>query len=418
MPRMRQSELFTRTRREAPTDEISQNAQLLIRAGYIHKEMAGVYDLLPLGLRVFKKIEAIIRDEMNDLGAQEVSLSSLQDAELWQKTDRWDDKKIDNWFKTELKNGAEAGLAFTHEEPMTRMLLQHIDSYRDLPRYVYQFQTKFRNELRAKSGIMRGREFVMKDLYSFNRTEAELETFYEKAGVAYENVFRRVGLGDMTYLTFASGGVFSKFSHEFQTISTAGEDTIYIDTEKRIAVNKEVMSDDVIRDLNLDKDSLVEAKSIEVGNIFKLGTRFSAALGLTFKGEDGKESPVVMGSYGIGLGRLMGTIVEVLCDDKGIVWPDSVAPFKIHLIDLSQGDEKIRAFADNLYTALSDVDAEVLYDDRPLRAGEKFSDSDLLGIPYRVIVGKQTTPEAIEIVRRKDGEKKLISQQDLIEGNV
>ncbi|HEY4473639.1 MAG TPA: aminoacyl--tRNA ligase-related protein [Candidatus Paceibacterota bacterium] len=410
---MRQTQLFTKTRKEAPKDEVSQNAQLLIRAGYIHKEVAGVYDLLPLGLRVIDKIRNIIREEMDTLGGQEVSLSALQDPELWKKTGRWDDKQVDVWFKTELKGGGLLGLGCTHEEPMANMMKNHVNSYRDLPKYTYQFQTKFRNELRAKSGIMRGREFLMKDMYSFNRTEEELDKFYTDAGVAYENIFRRVGIGDITYLTFATGGMFSKFSHEFQTVSTAGEDTIYIDTEKRIAVNEEVMSDGILEELSLDRGKLVEAKSIEVGNIFKFGTRYSAPVGLTFKDEDGKDKPVVMGAYGIGLGRLMGTIVEVLCDEKGIVWPESVAPFALHLVELSQGDEAIKGAADQLYADLQNAGIEVLYDDRDVRAGEKFADSDLLGIPYRVIIGKNTIESEIEIVRRKDGGKKLVPRAAL-----
>ncbi len=414
---MKQSQLFTKTRKDAPKDEVSENAQLLIRAGYIHKEMAGVYDMLPLGLRVFKKIENIIREEMNALGGQEVSFSALQNPELWKATDRWDDAKIDNWFKTELKGGGELGLSFTHEEPMTKMMASHITSYRDLPRYVYQFQSKFRNELRAKSGIMRGREFVMKDLYSFSRSEDELNAFYKEVGVAYENIFRRVGLGDITYLTFASGGVFSRFSHEFQTVSTAGEDTIYIDTEKRIAVNNEVMTEDVLEELSLERNRLVEAKSIEVGNIFKLGTKYADALGLKYKGEDGKEMQVHMGSYGIGVGRLMGTVVEVLCDEKGIVWPANIAPFQIHLVELSQGDESIKSLADSLYQELEAAGIEVLYDDRDARAGEKFADSDLLGIPYRVIVGKQATENSFEMVRRSDGLKGVVSRQALMKGD-
>ncbi len=416
---MRQSQLFTKTRREAPKDEVSQNAQLLIRAGYIHKELAGVYDLLPLGLRVFEKIKNIIREEMNALGGQEVSFSALQDPELWKATNRWEGESVDEvWFKTELNGGTNLGLGFTHEEPMSRLLSTHITSYRDLPKYVYQFQTKFRNELRAKSGIMRGREFLMKDLYSFNRTEEDLQQFYEEAGVAYEKIFSRAGIGEWTYLTFASGGVFSKFSHEFQCVSTAGEDTIYIDTEKRIAINDEVMTQGMLDELNLDRNTLVEAKAIEVGNIFKLGTRFSEPLGLTFKDEDGVDKPVVMGCYGIGIGRLMGTIVEVLCDEKGIVWPESVAPFRFHLVDLSSGDEKAHAYAEALYSDFKKHHIEVLYDDREARAGEKFADSDLLGIPYRIIVGKSTTDDAIEIVRRKDGKKGTIAKNKLLSGVV
>jgi prolyl-tRNA synthetase len=336
---------------------------------------------------------------------------------LWKTTARWEGEPVDDvWFKTELNGGTHLGLGFTHEEPMTRVMKNHITSYRDVPKYVYQFQTKFRNELRAKSGIMRGREFLMKDFYSFNRSDTELEVFYEQAGIAYENVFRRAGIGDSTYLTFASGGVFSKFSHEFQCVSTAGEDTIYIDTDKRIAVNYEVMSVDILKDLGISKETLVEAKAIEVGNIFKLGTRFSEPLGLTYKDEDGTDKPVVMGSYGIGIGRLMGTIVEVLCDEKGIVWPESVAPFQVHLVELSQGDEKIRTYADKLYEDLKTAGIEVLYDDRDQRAGEKFADSDLLGIPHRVIVGKTTSDSAIEAVRRKNGNKSVITREMLLQG--
>ena len=243
---MRQSALFTKTRRDAPSDEVSKNAQLLIRAGYVHKEMAGVYSYLPLGFRVLNKIVGIIREEMNAIGGQELVMTALQDKELWSRTDRWDDKKVDNWFKTEFKTGGETGLAITHEEPLTRIMTDHISSYRDLPVAAYQFQNKFRNELRAKSGIMRGKEFLMKDLYSFSKDEKEHTEFYQKAREAYIKVFSRLGIGEQTYVTFASGGIFSPFSEEFQTLSEAGEDTIYVDEKKHIAVNKEVLTDERI----------------------------------------------------------------------------------------------------------------------------------------------------------------------------
>jgi prolyl-tRNA synthetase len=322
---------------------------------------------------------------------------------------------VDVWFKTELKAGGELGLGFTHEEPLTRVMSNHISSYRDLPKYAYQIQTKFRNETRAKSGIMRGREFLMKDLYSFSRSQEELDAFYEEARVAYKNIFRRVGIGDFTYVTFASGGVFSKFSHEFQTVSEAGEDTIYIDTEKRIAVNDEVLQDEVLAELGLEREKLVEAKSIEVGNIFKLGTRFSEPLGLTFKDEDGSQKPVVMGSYGIGPGRLMCTIVETLSDEKGIVWPESIAPFAVHLVELSQGDAGIKEKAESLYSSLTEAGIEVLYDDRDVRAGEKFADSDLIGIPKRVIVSAKSIEKGgAEVVTRKDGSSEIIPIGNLV----
>ncbi|NCQ06357.1 MAG: prolyl-tRNA synthetase [Candidatus Moranbacteria bacterium] len=406
---MRQSALFVRTKKEAPKDEVSKNAQLLLRAGFIHKEMAGAYSFLPLGLRVLNNIIQIIREEMNKVGGQEVLLSSLQDKELWEKTDRWDDEKVDVWFKTKLKNGTNLGLAVTHEEPMTRMMTQHISSYRDLPALTYHFQTKFRNETRAKSGIMRMREFLMKDLYSFSRTEEEHDALYVSLKEAYKIVFKRVGLGEVTYPTFASGGMFSKYSEEFQTVSDAGEDSIYVDEANGQALNAEVLNDEVLADLGLKRENLVEKKSIEVGNIFSLGTRFSVPLGLTYKNEKGESLPVIMGSYGIGPARVMGTIAEVLSDDLGLVWPESVAPFQVHLLSLG-ADEK----ATEIYEMLTKAGIEVLYDDRDMRAGEKFAESDLLGIPYRVVVGKRSVESGkAEVKKRTEKESEEKAFEDL-----
>ncbi len=397
---MLQSHLFTKTRKEAPKDEVSKNAELLIRAGFIHKELAGAYAYLPLGLRVLRKIESIIRDEMNSLGAQELMMTALQDKEVWEKTGRWSDEVVDVWFKSELKSGSEVALAPTHEEPLTQLLTEYVSSYRDLPFSVYQFQTKFRNELRAKSGIMRGREFLMKDLYSFSRTQEEHDDFYERVEKSYQNIFNKVGIGEKTYLTQASGGSFSKFSHEFQTITDAGEDTIYITSEdKREAVNKEIGSEGR------------EARAVEVGNIFTLGTKFSDALGLSFKTESGEKQPVIMGSYGIGLGRLMGAVVEVLSDDKGIVWPVSIAPFRAHILSIGQDEE-----AKKLYEKLTSEGVEVLLDDRDASAGEKFADADLLGIPTQVILGKKSVESGkFEVKDRKTGEKSELDPESLIE---
>ncbi len=412
---MRQSQLFTRTRREAPKDEEAKNAQLLIRAGFVHKELAGVYTYLPLGLRVLNNINRIIREEMNAIGGQEMALTALQDKSLWEKTDRWDDAKVDNWFKTEFKSGGETGLGITHEEPITRIMSEHIASYRDLPVYAYQFQNKFRNELRAKSGIMRGKEFLMKDLYSFSKDEEEHAAFFAKAREAYRNVFMRAGIGAQTFVTFASGGIFSEFSEEFQTVSEAGEDTIYVDEEKGIAVNKEVMNDATLEKLRLNKDTLVEKKAIEAGNIFNLGTRFSEPLGLTYMAEDGTKKPVVMGSYGIGPTRLMGIIAETLSDDKGLVWPEGVAPFKYHLVSLAGNDGDLATLADDLYEELQKNGDTVLYDDRDARAGEKFADSDLIGIPYRIVVGKETSASGrYEVVNRATGEVTKLLKEELL----
>ncbi len=412
---MRQSTLFTKTRREAPKDEVSKNAQLLVRAGFVHKEMSGVYSFLPLGLRTLERIVNIIREEMNAIGGQEVLLTTLQDPGAWKKSGRWDDAVVDVWFKTKLKNGGELGLANTHEEALTALMVDHIASYKDLPRYVYQFQNKFRNETRAKSGIMRAREFIMKDLYSFNRDETEFKTFYEQAAAAYLNVFRRAGIGEKTYRTFASGGSFSKFSDEFQTVCDAGEDTIYIHDGKGVAINQEVYTDDVLAELGIAREELREAKAIEVGNIFPLGTKYSAALGLTFKTADGKDEPVWMGSYGIGPGRLMGTIVELLSDDKGLVWPAEVAPFRVHLVSLGRdGDAAARA-AEDLYDALRNAGVEVLFDDRDLRAGEKFADADLIGIPTRIVVGRDSSEKGtFEVTDRATGSMELITREDIL----
>ena len=402
--------LFSKTRREAPRDEVAKNAQLLIRAGYVHKEMAGVYDFLPLGLRTLKKIEHIIREEMNAIGGQEVLLSSLQDPAPWQASGRWDDAVVDVWFKTRLHHGeafhqgSELGLASTHEEPMVRMMKHHIASHKDLPQYVYQFQTKFRNEVRAKSGVMRTREFVMKDLYSFSKDEQEFRAFYEQVAAAYLKVFARCGLGAWTFRTFASGGSFSKFSDEFQTVCEAGEDVIYVDEEKHIAVNEEVYRDEILREIGLEKARLQKKKAVEVGNIFPLGTKYSTALGLTYKNEAGEDVPVYMGSYGIGPARVMGAIAERYADEKGLVWPLSVAPFALHLVRLGE-EEEVRECAGALYVRLQKGGMEVLYDDRPhLHTGEKLSDSDLLGIPYRLVVGKRSIAEGVvEWVERKSG---------------
>ena len=394
---MRQTELFVKTKKETPKDEISRNAQLLIKAGFIYKELAGVYDFLPLGLRVLNKINGIIRQEMNACGGQEVQLTVLQNPEIWEKTDRWDSQKVDNWFKTKLKNETVLGLGFTHEEPLTNLMKQYVTSYRDLPVFIYQIQSKFRNEERAKSGLMRGREFLMKDLYSFCRNEQELDEFYEQMKGAYSKIFIRLGLGEKTFLTFASGGVFSKYSHEFQTLSPAGEDVIYVDKIKKIAVNKEVLTPKVLADLGLERDELIEERAIEVGNIFKLGIRFSKALGLTYKAEDGSTKEVVMGSYGIGPSRLMGTVAEVLADNNGLVWPKEITPFQVHLILLNQEQ---RNWAETIYIELSKI-AEILYDDRDESVGVKLADAELIGLPIQLIIGKKEAGK-LEIRLRSD----------------
>jgi len=410
---MRLSRLFTKTSKNVPADETAKNAKLLIQAGYIHKEMAGVYAYLPLGLKVLENIKQIVREEMNELGAQEIIMTSLQRQELWEHTDRWNDEKVDVWFKSALKNGTAVGFGWSHEEPITDMMKDFVSSYRDLPANVYQFQTKLRNELRAKSGIMRGREFVMKDLYSYSRSDEEHQKFYDAVTAAYLKVFERVGLGDVTFVTFASGGAFTQFSHEFQTITEAGEDTIFLNRDKKIAVNQEVMNDDVLKQLGLNRGELEEVTAAEVGNIFSFGGAKSEQLGLYFADEDGHEKPVVLGSYGIGITRLMGVIAEHFADDKGLVWPEAVAPAKVYLARLGDSEQATKA-ADGLYAQLTAKNIGVLYDDRDVRPGEKFADADLLGIPLRVVISDKTVAaNQYEVKGRSEAEAKLVDQQAL-----
>lgn len=412
---MKQSQLFTKTQKESPSDEQARNAQLLIRAGYIHKELAGVYQLLPLGLMVVQNIKQIVREEMTALGTNELLASTIQSKEVWERTDRWDDEKVDIWFKSELKAGGEIGFGWSHEEPLANMMKNHIASYKDLPCAIYQFQNKLRNEMRAKSGMMRGREFIMKDAYSFAATEDEHNDFYERSKDAYMRVFERLGLGDDTYITFASGGAFTEFSHEFQTICEAGEDICYINKEKDIAINEEVFNDETCKELGVTKDEMVETKTAEVGNIFNFGRQKAEDVGLMFNDENGERIAVWMGSYGIGVTRLMGVLVEKFADDKGIVWPWSVAPYHAHLVGLNLDDEEMKDYADGVYESLKDMGVKTLYDDRiEARAGEKFSDSDLMGMPYRIIVSKKTKDENVfEVVQRQTGEVKKMTMKEV-----
>lgn len=411
---MKTSQFFTKTRKDFPSDETAKNAQLLIKAGFIHKEMAGVYSYLPLGLNVLNKVANIVREEMDAMGAQEVSMPALQIKERYEQTGRWDDKVVDNWFKTQLANGTELGLGFSHEENLTPIVKEYLTSYKDLPVAIYQVQTKFRNELRSKSGLMRGREFLMKDMYSFSINQQQHDAFYERVQVAYKKIYQRFGIGDRTFMTFASGGVFSKFSHEFQTLSEAGEDTIYIDRHKNIAINKEVFTDDVLKQLGFKKDHLEEAKAIEVGNIFSLGTKFSAPVNLALTNENGEPVTLIMGCYGIGISRVMGTIAELFADDKGLVWPENIAPAKVYLANIGEG-EGVKTYTDKLYDELLSKNVEVIYDDRDSRPGEKFADADLIGIPYRVVVSERTIKaNKVEFKKRTSNDSELLTKDELI----
>ena len=407
---MKQSKYFVKTQKTYPKDETSLNAQLLIKAGFIDKLMAGVYTLLPLGFKVFKNIEQIIRKEMNKIDGQELYMPTLQPKANWLVTDRWG---VDMLFKLDMSGGKkQVGLGPTHEEVVSPLIKKHVHSHKDLPLAVYHIQNKFRNEKRAKSGILRGREFVMKDLYSFHENQECLDKYYDRATEAYNNIFNKVGIGEITYKTYASGGDFSKYSHEFQTLTSAGEDLIYICDKCKVAINKEIIEDQKHKCPECGSNDLREDKAVEVGNIFKLGTKFSEPFKLNYVDKSGKENLAVMGCYGIGLQRLMGTVVEACNDEKGIIWPESIAPFRVHLISIKQNER-----AEELYTKLVQAGIEVLFDDREdVGPGVKFNDSDLIGCPYRLVISEKTLKDdSVELKQRNSDELEMLKLDKLID---
>lgn len=413
---MRWSESFIRTVKNPPKGEVSKNARLLIQAGFIDKLMAGVYTYLPLGLRVLKKIENIIREEMELAKGQEVLMPALHPKVNWETTGRWD--SVDDLFRfVSYHSKSELALGPTHEEVLVPLAKKIILSYKDLPRYVFQIQNKFRDEKRAKSGILRGREFLMKDLYSFHKDEDDLNKYYDLMKGVYNNIFKRLGIGDQTYLTFASGGTFSKYSHEFQTVTDAGEDIIFICEKCRIAINEEIIHEQTTCPQCSEK-KLTKTKSVEVGNIFNLKTKFSKPFDLSYLGEDGNKRDVMMGCYGIGLSRAMGTVAEVLGDDKGIIWPESIAPFQVHLVIAGgKDDNEVVGAAEKIYADMVKENIEIFYDDREDKSmGEKLNDADLMGVPNRIIVSKKTLQKGrdmVEIKKRDKAEVKIIKSADI-----
>ncbi len=400
---MRQSELFTRVERISPKDEEARSAKFLVRAGFINKEAAGVYSFLPLGLRVIRKIEGIVREAMSQVGGQEVLLPVLHPRDKWEKTGRW--QSMDVLFKLKGREEREFALGPTHEEIIFPLLKRFVSSYKDLPTYVYQIQDKFRDEPRAKSGLLRGREFLMKDLYSFHADEADLGQYYDKMIGVYQNLFKAMGIQPV--LTEASGGTFSKRSHEFQLLSEVGEDTIYYCEKCDWAENKEMAEVKTGTKCLKCGGKLEEKKAIEVGNIFKLNTRFSEPFEVMYKDEKGKENLVYAGCYGIGISRLMGAMAEVLSDEQGLVWPETVSPFGAHILELTGGS------ATKIYSDLQKKGIEVLYDDRKISAGEKFAEADLIGIPWRLVVSAKTG-DKIEVKRRGEKESKLVKISEFI----
>ncbi|MEK7124251.1 MAG: aminoacyl--tRNA ligase-related protein [Patescibacteria group bacterium] len=419
---MLQSKLFYKTSKNKLAGAESVSHDLLTRAGYIDQLMAGVYTFLPLGFRVLKKIENIIRKNMEEIGGQELLMPVLQPKENWVKTGRWDNLEI--LFKVKGSGEKEYGLGPTHEEVITPLAKKFVFSYKDLPFSVFQIQTKFRDELRAKSGILRTREFLMKDLYSFHSTQKDLDDYYEKVAEVYNKIFAEFGIAELTHRTYASGGSFSKYSDEFQTITQAGEDIIYICQKCQIAVNKEI-KEETPNCPNCKGRDFQEKKSVEVGNIFKLGNKFSLPFDFKFTDRDGHDKPVLMGCYGIGLGRLMGAIVESSHDERGIIWSKPVAPFKVHLIEINpetgspnrKERDQISKESEKIYDSLQKNNIDVLYDDRQNKsAGEKFAEADLLGMPYRVVVSRTTlkTGQKLEVKERESEKGRLITIKNLI----
>ena len=459
---MRQSKLFTKTKKQVPKNEKSTNAILLERAGFIYKEMAGVYSFLPLGLRVIKKIEEIVREEMDKISGQEVLMTILQPKKLWQETDRWSEG-IGKSVMYKCQGDGKVGLGPTHEEMLTDIIRNYIQSFEDLPVYIYQIQTKFRREPRARSGLLRGREFDMKDLYSFHSSESDFKKYYEKVKKAYFKIFKRCGLKPI--ITEASGAGFTKeHTHEFQVLAENGEDKIVYCPKLHFSRNKEISkfkrgdkcpvvdelrssspfanarvvdelrsssrrrngrrnlflrSSSPFANARVCKETLKEAKSIEVGNIFPLGTKYSEAMKAFFTDKDGKRKPIIMGCYGIGISRVMGAVVEIHHDQKGIIWPSQVSPFEIHLIPLGSSEKrisrKIRQTGEKLYNHLKNSGIELLYDDREDKSpGEKFADADLIGIPTRIVISERTLMKnSVEIKRRAEKRVKLIKIKEI-----
>ncbi|MDD4026741.1 MAG: His/Gly/Thr/Pro-type tRNA ligase C-terminal domain-containing protein [Candidatus Shapirobacteria bacterium] len=406
---MRYSQLFGKTSKTAPTDADSVNAKLLTQGGFIQKEISGVYNYLPLGLRVLNKIQNIVREEMNKIEGQEILMPAMTSEEGWVTTGR---NAMDVLFHLKGQGDTNLVLNPTHEEVVTPLVQKYVFSYRDLPMAVYQIQNKFRNEARAKSGLLRGREFNMKDLYSFHTDEADLDRYYEIVKKAYFEIYKRIGLGDITVLTFASGGAFSPFSHEFQTLNENGEDTIHLCKKCKVAINKEII-DTQKTCPECGNDKLEAVKATEVGNIFKLRTKFSEAFKFYYSDQNGQDKIVEMGCFGFGPSRTMGTIVEACHDDKGIIWPKSVAPYQVHLVGLDLFEENIKTQAEKIYQDLLDKNIEVLFDDRSdVTAGAKFADADLIGNPIRLVISKRSLENGGVEFKNRNKEKSEILPLD------
>jgi len=401
---MLQSKLFIPTQAKPPADEVSKNGKLLQQAGFVDKLHAGVYSWLPLGLRVLNRVATIIREEHNAFGASEVLMPALQPKVLWDETGRWGTLKevMYQW----QDGDKHVGLASTHEEVIVDLIRRSQPTYRDLPKGLYQIQWKFRNEPRAKSGVMRGREFLMKDLYSFHANVADLDAYYSGIHGVYQKIFNRLGLE--SHITEASGGTFTKrHSHEFQVLSDAGEDRVLVCTECDYAQNVELGTPEKCPQCG--KAAAIK-KSIEVGNTFNFGDYYGQTMGCTYTDDKGVRQPLYVASYGIGVSRLVGTIAEVFGDERGLVWPIAVAPFKAHVLTIGKLDDEQKKQAQQFEKVLSET---ILLDDRDLSPGHKFTDADLIGLPYRIVVSARQGKN-VEVTTRSSGEQKIMTSADAL----
>ena len=403
---MRQSQLFTKTERNAPKDEATVNAQLLARAGFASKLMAGVYSYLPLGLRVLNNIENIVHEEMNAVGGQEISMPMIHPKSIWATTGGWD--KIDVLFKIKSRTEKEYALGQSEEEVVTPLVMRYVNTYKDLPKAVYQINWKFRDELRSKSGLMRGVEFLMKDMYSFHETQEDFEHYYAEVKKAYLKIYTRLGL--TAKVTEGSGGAFSeKISYEFMVLTDAGEDDILYCNACDFCVNLEIAKEkEGERCTRCNKGTIAKARASEVGNVFDLGTKFTKAFDLAFNDREGKKQYATMGCFGLGISRVMGVIVEKYHDEHGIIWPESVAPFAVHLLALGGAD------GEKTYDSLQKAGIQVLYDDREMSAGEKFAEADLIGIPWRIVVSPKLGDGTVEIKKRTEKDSRVVDLKEAL----
>jgi prolyl-tRNA synthetase len=422
---MKYSQMFAKTLKTAPSTADTANHRLLVQAGFVRQVMAGVYTYLPLGLRVLNKISKIVREEMDPIGGQEVLMPMLHPSALWKQTGGWD--KIDVLFKIKSRTGKDYAMSQSNEETVTPLAKEWIHSAKDMPLAIYHINWKFRDELRSKSGIMRGREFLMKDMYSFHATQDDFDKFYAKAKVAYMNVYKRLGL--VAKATEASGGAFTeKVSYEFEVLTDAGEAPVLYCDKCDYCVNVDDIKTYKLGDECpiCKKDKLKSAMASEVGNVFDLGQKYSKAFDLTFIDESGEKKYPIMGCYGIGISRTMGVIVEKFNDERGIMWPASIAPYTVHLVSLNTNDESVIKRADEIYELLTKAGVEVLYDERTeVGAGQKLGEADMIGCPVRAVISSKTllrsselragtAGEQVEVKMRNEKDAKLVSVEELI----